>query len=81
MCVEEYHSRAGMRAVGIAERDMDAGIFFVLQNLPDQVLKLNVRPDGELADAIAVFVGVGVAPEVVFEFAVRRVRLGQAIAS
>ncbi len=72
--------RAGVRAVRIAEGDVDAGIFFVLQNLADHVVELDVGADGELADAVAVLVGVGVAPEILFQFAVGGMRFSQAIA-
>ena len=56
---------AGVRAVGIAERDVDAGIFLVLQDLADDMLQVDVGADGEFADAVAVLVGVGVLPEIV----------------
>ena len=59
---------AGVRAVGIAERNVDAGIFLVLQNVADDILELDVGADGEFADAVAVLVGVRVLPEVVLEF-------------
>ena len=57
--------RAGMRAVGIAERDVNAGKFFVLQNVADHAVQSDVGADGELAHAIAVFIGVRVLPELV----------------
>jgi hypothetical protein len=55
---------AGVFAVGIAEGDVDAGKFFVLQDVADDALDAEVGADGELADAVGVFVGVGVGPEV-----------------
>src|SRR5438874_344594 len=44
---------------------MDAGKLFVLKDMADHVGKFDVGADGELAHAVAVFVGVGVTPEVV----------------
>ncbi len=64
-----------MCAVGVAEGDVDAGEFFVLQDVADDALDADVGADGELADAVGVFVGVGVGPEVALEvlvFAARR---------
>ena len=71
---------SGVRAIGIAEGDMYAGIFFILQDLSDHVFQLNICADGKLAHAIAVFVGVSVVPEVIFQFTVRGMGVGQAIA-
>ena len=62
--------RAGVLAVGIAEGDVDAGEFFVLKDVADDALDAEVGADGELADAVGVFVGVGVGPEVGFELLV-----------
>ena len=56
---------AGVRAVRIAERDVHAGELLVLQDVADDAVKLDVRADRELADAVAVLVGVRVGPEVV----------------
>ena len=61
---------AGVRAVGIAERDVDAGELLVLQDVADDVRQLDVGADRELADAIGVLVGVRVVPEVVLELVV-----------
>ena len=58
--------RAGVRAVGIAEGDVDAGDFFILQDIADHAVQADVGADGEFAHAVAVFVGVGVVPELVF---------------
>ena len=59
-----------MLAVGIAEGDVDAGKFFVLQDIADDAGDADVGADGELADAVGVFVGVGVGPEVLLELLV-----------
>ena len=56
-----------MFAVGVAEGDVDAGKFLVLQDVADNALDAEVGADGEFADAVGVFVGVGVGPEVGLE--------------
>src|SRR5258706_1207453 len=71
--------RAGMRAIRISERNMHSRILFILQNLPNHFLQINVRADGKLAHAVAVLVGVSVLPEVVFQFAIVRVRLSKPV--
>src|ERR1035441_1843357 len=48
---------AGVGAVGIAEGDVDAGDFFVLQDVADDIPHTDVGADGELADAVAHLVG------------------------
>src|SRR6266404_7568663 len=57
----------GLVAVGIAEGNVDAREFFVLEKDADHFRKSEVSAEGELADAVAVFVGVTVAPEFFFE--------------
>ncbi len=64
MWVPERPGRAGVLAVGIAEGDVDAGKFFVLEDVADDALDAEVGADGEFADAVGVLVGVGVGPEV-----------------
>ncbi len=49
---------AGVRAVRVAEGDVDAGELFVLQDVADHVRELDVGADGELADAIGLFSSV-----------------------
>src|SRR5580700_11287880 len=71
---------ARVRAIGVAERDVYARDFFVLQNIADHVAHSDVRANGEFADAVAVLVGMGIAPEFVFERAVGAVRLGEPVA-
>ena len=61
---------AGVFAVGIAEGDVDAGKFLILQDVADDAGDADVGADGELADAVGVFVGVGVGPEVLLELLV-----------
>ena len=64
--------RAGVLAVGIAEGDVNAGEFLVLEDVADDALDADVGADGEFADAVGVLVGVGVGPEVGFELLVGR---------
>ena len=61
---------AGVLGVGMAEGDVDAGNFFVLQDVPDDVRAGRVRADGELAHAVAVFVRARVGAEFVEQFLV-----------
>src|SRR6266851_2503703 len=71
---------SGVGAVGVAEGYVDAGEFFVLEDVADDALDADVGADGELADAVGVFVGVGVGPEVALEFLIRRRRAEDAVA-
>jgi hypothetical protein len=61
---------AGVFAVGIAKGNVDAGKFFVLQDVADDAGDADVGADGEFADAVGVFVGVSVGPEVLLELLV-----------
>jgi len=61
---------AGMSAVGVAEGDMAAGDFFILEDIADDVGEGEVGADGEFADAVGIFVGVAVGPEFIAEFLV-----------
>src|ERR1039457_3934831 len=70
--------RAGVRAVRIAERDVNAGDFLVLENVADDVMDGDVGADGELAHAVAVLVGMAVAPELGFEFLIVAAGFAQA---
>src|SRR5215831_3426005 len=72
--------RPGVRAVGIPERDVYSRVFLVLQDLADYVLQVNVGADRKLAHAVAIGVGVGVLPEIILQFAIVGVGLGQAVA-
>ena len=69
-----------MLPVRVAEGDVDAGQFFVLEDVADHMLQLDVRPDGKFAHAVAVVIGMGVAPELVFEGAVPGMDLADAVA-
>jgi hypothetical protein len=71
--------RPRVLAVRIAKGDMNAGEFLVLQNLADYVGQFNIGADGELAYAIAVFVSVGVRPEILFQCLVLAENFGDAI--
>src|SRR5580698_2152624 len=71
--------RAGVRAIRIAEGDVNAGKFFVLQDIADHLPYANVRANGELADTIRVFVGMRVSPEIVAQLAVLRAAVNDAV--
>src|SRR5262249_13835586 len=72
--------RTRVRAVRIAERDVYAGNLFVLENIADHVVNRDVGADGEFAYAVAVVVGVAVAPELGFQFLVGAMGFPQATA-
>src|ERR1700729_1266234 len=56
---------AGVLAIWIAEGDVDAGEFFILQDVADHVRDADVGADRELAYTIGVFVAMGILPEIV----------------
>ena len=72
--------RSRVLSIRIAEGDVDAGEFLVLQDLADYVGQFNIGADGELAYAVAVFVGVGVRPEILLQRFVLAEDFGDAIA-
>src|SRR5258708_15101304 len=69
-----------MGSVGIDEGYMDAGEFFVLKDVSDDVLDSDVGSDGELSYAVGVGVGVGVGAEVGLEVLGRGGDAGDAVA-
>src|SRR5258706_2219309 len=71
--------RPGVRPIRIPERNVHSGILFILQNLPNHVLQIDVGSNGKLAVTVTVLVGVCVLPEVVLQFAIVRVRLGKPV--
>jgi len=56
---------AGMFGVGMTERDMDAGNFFVLQDVSDDMRAGGVCTNRKFADPVAVFVSACVSPKFV----------------
>ena len=68
----------GLAAVGIAEGDVNAGKFFVLEKDADHFGEAEVGAEGEFADAVAVFVGVAVVPEFLLEIFAIAVDLDEA---
>src|SRR5579863_2902159 len=50
-------------AVGIAEGDVHARKFLVLKKIADHLREAEVGAESELADAVAIFVGVAIIPE------------------
>src|SRR5579863_1965478 len=71
---------ASVRPVGISKRDVNARIFLILENFANQIFQPNIGADREFTDTVAVGVRVSVLPEIVLEFPIGRVRLGEAIA-
>src|SRR6266436_8512495 len=62
----------GLASVGVSKRDVHAGKFFILQKNADHLGKSKIGAESELADTVAVFVGVAILPEFllkVFAFA------------
>src|SRR5882724_7370444 len=62
----------GLGSVGVSKRDVHAGKFFILQKNADHLGKSKIGAESELADTVAVFVGVAILPEFllkVFAFA------------
>src|ERR1700676_1445798 len=57
----------GLVAVGIAEGDVHAGKFFVLQKVADHLREPEVGAESQLADAVAIFVGMAIVPEFLLE--------------
>ena len=70
---------AGVHAIRIAEGDVCSRVLFILENLSDHILQLDISANGELAHNIAVLIRVGVSPEVGLQFTVGRVRLRETI--
>src|ERR1700681_259368 len=57
----------GLVAVGIAEGDVHAGKFFVLKEISNHLGEAEVGAEGQLADAVAVLVGMAIVPEFLLE--------------
>ena len=71
--------RTGVLAVGIAEGDVDAGEFFILQDVSDDMVDAQIGPDGELADTIGVFIRVRIRPELVAQLLIFRAAVDDAV--
>jgi hypothetical protein len=54
----------------MTEGDVDAGNFFILQNMTDNMGASGVGADGELADPVAVFISAGVCAKLVAQILV-----------
>src|SRR5580693_208159 len=72
--------RSSVRPVRIAKGNVYSRILLVLQNLPNHVLQFDIRANRELAHAITILVGMGVAPEITLQVMVRGMSLNYAIA-
>src|SRR5581483_12358110 len=71
--------RASVFPVRVAERDVDTGELFVLEDVADHVFEPYVGPNRKLATPIAVLVGVGIVPEILFQFLVFAEALDDAV--
>src|SRR6266536_2858035 len=71
--------RAGMLGIGMAKGNVDAGNFFILQNVTDDMSAGGVCADGKFADAITVFVRAGVSAKFVAQIFVLGAQLTDAI--
>src|SRR5207248_8929772 len=67
-----------LASIRIAEGEVHTGNLLVLQQVSDHLVKGDVRPEGELADTVAVFVGVAVVPELLLEVGARAMHRDQA---
>src|ERR1700761_5606575 len=56
-----------MFAIRVTEGDMDAGKFFILQDVADHACDADVGADSELAYAVGVFVAMRVLPEIILQ--------------
>ncbi len=61
---------AGVFGVRVAERDMHARYFLVLEDMADDMFELDIGTDGKLTDTFAVFIGMAIGPEFLFELLV-----------
>ena len=59
--------------------NMDAGNFFILQNVTDDVSAGSIRADGKLSDAITVFIRAGVSAKFVAQIFVLGAQRADAI--
>src|ERR1700691_932467 len=70
---------ARVLAIRVPESDVDAGELLVLKNLSDYMSQLDIGADGELADQVAVLVGVRVGPEFLLQLFVVAADFGDAV--
>src|SRR5215472_9836566 len=71
--------RAGVRSVRIAERNMDARKFLILQNVPNHARHADVGSNRKLAHAVGVLIRVGVGPERLLQLLIRTLHAGDAV--
>src|ERR1700730_12269082 len=63
--------RVGLAAIRIAEGEMHAGKFFVLQKDADHARQSQICAERQFADAVTVLVGVAIFPELLLEILAR----------
>ena len=61
---------ASVFGIGMTKSDVDAGNFFVLQNMSNDVPASDVGADGKFADAIAVLIRAGISAKFVAQILV-----------
>src|SRR5437764_9561165 len=71
--------RSGVLGIGMPKGDVDAGNFFVLQNVADHVGAGGVGAYGELADAVAVLIRVRVSAKFFQQLFVRALEITDAV--
>ena len=68
----------GLAAIRIAEGQMHAGKFFVLQKHADHARQSQICAEGQLPDAVAIFIGVAIFPELLLQIPARAFGVNQA---
>jgi hypothetical protein len=64
--------RAGVLGVRVTKSDVDAGNFFILQNVANDMRARRVGANGKFADTVAVFVSAGVGAKFLAQILVLR---------
>src|SRR4030088_1455468 len=70
--------RVRLTAIGIAEGQMYAGKFFVLQQHANHARQSQICAEGQFTDAVAVLIGVAIFPEFLLQILARALRVNQA---
>ena len=68
-----------MFGIRVTKGNVDAGNFFILQNVTDDMSAGGVCADGKFADAITVFIRAGVSAKFVAQIFVLRLQRSDAI--
>src|ERR1700686_4991025 len=68
----------GLAAIRIAEGQMHAGKFFVLQKHADHARQSQICSEGQLPDAVAVLIGVAIFPKLLLQILARALGVNEA---